>query len=102
MNLTVLSTFLSRFYFHAPVAAQATFRVFDEMGVGAAILLTMVGVALHWRLPGLRMSAEEHVKDGKMTEGEARRRVRFYSRCAPIVTLIGVSVLIAVMFDLSQ
>jgi len=102
MTLTVLSTFLSRLHWHPPVVAQTTLRVFDEMGVGAAILLTMVGMALHWRLPTVRMSAEEHVKDGKLTEQQARRRIRFYARCAPLATILGVGVLIAVMFDLSR
>jgi len=100
MTATVLSTLFNHVPLHVPVIAQTTPRVFDEMGVGAAILLTMVGMALHWRLPGLRMSVEEHVKDGDMTEAQARQRLTFYSRCAPIATLIGVGVLVAVMVDL--
>ena len=82
--------------------AQATTRYFDEAGIGAAILLTLTGMALHWHLPRHRMSTEEHMKDGKLTEAEARRQIRFYSWCAPIATVAGVAVLIAVLFDLTR
>ena len=77
-------------------------RVLDEMSVGAAILLTVLGMALHWQMPRRQMSYEERVKDGTMTEEEARKRIRFYMRSAPITTLLGVGVLLYVMFDLSR
>jgi hypothetical protein len=80
--------------------AQSTTRFFDEAGIGAAILLTLTGMVLHWHLPRHRMSTEERMKDGKMTETEARRQIKFYGWCAPIVTVTGVLVLLAVMFDL--
>lgn len=94
-------------WFHPVLAqtsflAQATSRMFDQMGLGAAILLTVVGTILHWRLPELRMSAEESVKDSKMTEEQARRQIRFYTRCATVATFVGVAVLLVVMFDLSR
>ena len=82
--------------------AQATPRYFDEAGIGAAILLTLTGMMLHWHLPRHRMSMEERMKDGKMTEDEARRQIRFYSWCAPIATVAGVVVLIAVLFDMTS
>ena len=84
------------------VFAQATNRVFDEVGIGAAILLTLLGTALHWHLPRHRMSMEERMKDGKMTEDEARRQIRFYGWCAPIATVVGVVVLIAVLADMTS
>ena len=100
MHMTMLAPFISSWQAHAPVMAQAAPRVFDELSVGAAILMTLVGMTLHWRLPGLRMAVEESIKDGKMTEEQARRKLRFYARCAPIATLAGVGVLIVVLFDL--
>jgi hypothetical protein len=48
------------------------------------------------------MSTEERMKDGKMSEDEARRQIKFYSWCAPIATVVGVVVLMAVMFDLTR
>lgn len=102
MNIALLTILLNRLPSHGLIVAQAAPRMFDEMGVGAAILLTLLGTMLHWRLPGVRMSAEEHIKDNKMTEDQARRQLRFYKRCAMIATFLGVVVLIAVMFDLAQ
>ncbi len=84
------------------VLAQVTTRYFDEAGIGAAILLTLTGMVLHWHLPRHRMSTEEHMKDGKLTEVEARRQIRFYSWCAPIATVAGVVVLIAVLIDMTS
>ena len=81
--------------------AQALARIFNEVGIGAAIVLTVTGMALHWHLPRHRMSMEERVKDGKLTDGEARRQLRFYSWCAPIATLLGVALLVAELFNFS-
>ena len=75
-------------------------QIFDEVGVGAAILLTVAGVIMHWHLPRHRMSMEERVKDGNVTEEEARRQLKFYSWCAPAATMLGVAMLVVVLFDL--
>lgn len=83
-----------------PFLAQG--HAFDGVGVGAAILLTLTGVVLSWSLPRKRMSMEEHVKDGDMTEEQARQHLHFYERCAPIVTLAGVVVLLYVLYDLTN
>jgi hypothetical protein len=80
--------------------AQLTTKVFDEAGVTAAILLTMTGVLLQWYQPRHRMALEEKVKDGKVSDDEARRQILFYSRFAPVATLLGVAVLAIVLFDL--
>lgn len=74
----------------------------DEVGVGVAILFTMAGLALHVYLPRHQMSVEERVKDGKMTETEARRQMQFYRLCAPVVTVLGVLLLTLVIYDLSR
>ena len=80
--------------------AEVTTKVFNESGVAAAIALTGVGALLHWYQPQHRMSLEEKVKDGKITDDEARRQILFYSRFAPVATLLGVIVLCIVLFDL--
>lgn len=82
--------------------AQATSRIFDESGVGAALLLTLAGMGLRIYAPRHQMSTEEHVKDGKLTPDEARRQVRFYEISATVVTLLGVAVLCFVLFDLAS
>ena len=85
----------------AAILAQGSSKLFDEIGISAAIVLTVVGMVMHWHLPRHRMSMEERMKDGKLTEAEARRQLRFYSWCAPIATVIGVAVLVVVLLDLN-
>ena len=80
--------------------AQLATGIFDEVGVTAAIVLTLIGVTLHWYQPSHRMSLEERVKDGKITADEARRQILFYNRFAPVATLLGVAVLAVVLFDM--
>ena len=86
----------------AQTVALASTKLFDEIGIGAAIVLTIAGMAMHWHLPRHRMSMEERVKDGKLTDEEARRQLRFYGWCAPVATLLGVGVLVVVLFDLTK
>ena len=83
-------------------AILAQTHIFDQAGIGAAILLTLIGMVLHWHLPRHRMSMEERMKDGKMTEEEARRQIRFYGWCAPIATVAGIVVMVAVLFDMTS
>jgi hypothetical protein len=82
--------------------SPVTAKILDEAGIGVAVTLTLTGMALHWHLPRHRMSMEERMKDGKLTEEQAQRQLRFYGWCAPIATLLGVLVLVAVLFNLSQ
>jgi hypothetical protein len=80
--------------------AEAAPKAFNEAGVAAAIVLTAIGMILHWYQPQHRMHLEERVKDGKVTGDEARRQIMFYNRFAPLTTLLGVIVLCIVLFDL--
>jgi hypothetical protein len=84
------------------VFVSIPWRLLDEIGVGAAIMLTLLGTALNMYLPRLQMSTEEQVKDRELTDEEARRKVRFYRRSGWCVTLVGVLVLIFVMIDILQ
>ena len=92
----------SRLTASVAMLAQPATKLFDEIGIGAAIVLTIAGMAMHWHLPRHRMSMEERVKDGKLTDEEARRQLRFYGWCAPVATLLGVGVLVIVLFDLTK
>jgi predicted permease len=74
-------------------------KLVDEFGLGAAVLLTILGMVMHWHLPRHRMSMEERVKDGKISENEANRRVAFFGRCALLTTISGVAVLVLVLLD---
>jgi len=81
--------------------AQAGGRVFDEAGVAAALVLAMLGMALRWYAPQHQMSAEERVKDGKLTPDEARRQMRFFQASATFVTVLGVAILAFVLFEMA-
>ncbi|MSU25579.1 MAG: hypothetical protein EXS32_17375 [Opitutus sp.] len=85
-----------------PMVAQVSSRLFDKVGVASAILLTMAGLVLRAYLPRLQMSSEERMKDGNMTDAEARRQQKFYSRCANVASLVGVAVLVVVLFELTS
>lgn len=69
----------------------------EEIGLAVAVGLTLLGVGLHWCLPQQRMTLEERMKDGKVTEDEVRRRLRFYTFCARFTTLVGVALLLCVV-----
>jgi hypothetical protein len=69
----------------------------EEVGLGLAVGLTFLGMVLHWQLPRQRMSVEEHMKDGKLTEAQAQRRLRVLSICAPAATISGILLLLSVL-----
>lgn len=100
MKLAALHSLLSRLSLAAPPLAQSEPNLLGEMGLGAAVLITMTGLVLRWYIPQHRMSVEERVKDGKMTEDEARRQMKFYARCAPVLTLLGMALLIVALIDM--
>jgi hypothetical protein len=80
----------------------AVLPVSQEMGLGIAVTLTFLGMALHWQLPRQRMAAEEEMKDGKLTEGQAKRRIRILAICAPTATVCGVVLLVAVLMMFAE
>jgi hypothetical protein len=65
-----------------------------EIALGAAVMLTIVGVLLHWRLPQERIAIEEQMKDGKLTEADGRRRLRIFGLCASLSTIAGVGMIL--------
>jgi hypothetical protein len=64
-----------------------------SLGV-VAIVITSIGMWLQWRLAAHRENAEEAVKDGKLTELQARRRIQLFGICSPAITVIGVALLL--------
>lgn len=77
------------------VATHFSLSLNYEIALGAAVMLTIVGMLLHWRLPQERIAIEEQMKDGKLTEDEGRRRLRIYGFCASLSTIAGVGMLLA-------
>lgn len=80
------------------VALQLAMPVEQELGLAIAMVLTFLGMVMHWHLPRQRMSMEEQIKDGKLTESQVRRRLKIYHCCAPVVTFLGIALLLGVMF----
>jgi hypothetical protein len=58
-----------------------------------ASLMLIVGAWLRWRLPWLCSDAEEAVKNRKISEDEARRRIRLLHGACPALTLGGLALL---------
>jgi hypothetical protein len=69
----------------------------EEVGLGAAVLLTIVGMVLHWQLPRRRMALEDELKDGTLTEAQVQARLRLLAICAPLATIIGIVLLLCVV-----
>lgn len=60
-----------------------------ELGFALGAALTVLGTLLQWQLPRRRMSFEERMKDGKLTEAQAARMIRIQAIAAPLVTIAG-------------
>jgi hypothetical protein len=76
-----------------PPLAVISSLVWREIAAGGAVVITLLGVRLCWRAPRYRMSVEEHAKDGKLTEEQARRKIRFMDWFGPAVTIVGCALL---------
>jgi len=77
---------LAVFAFSHPTFAQ-------EVMIIVATVITLVGTRLSWGAPRYRMSIEERAKDGKLTEDQARRRIRTMDLTGPTVIVLGVALL---------
>ena len=65
----------------------------QELAMGGAALVMIIGAWLCWGAPRYRMSIEERVKDGKMPDDLARRRIMQSQWSGPVITSIGVALL---------
>jgi ABC-type nickel/cobalt efflux system permease component RcnA len=68
--------------------------VTQELSLGGATLITLLGVWLCWGAPRYRMSIEELVKDGKLSSDDAHRKIQRSQWIGPAVTIVGVGLLI--------
>lgn len=62
----------------------------QDLLLGGATLVTLVGMWLCWGAPRYRMSLEERVKDGKISAETARWRINQSQWLGPVVTTLGV------------
>jgi hypothetical protein len=63
-----------------------------EIGVAAGAVVTLFGVRLCWQATHYRMMVEERVKDGELTEDQARRRMQHSSWIGPAVVFAGIGI----------
>jgi hypothetical protein len=80
-----------------PVQVAFAFTTRQELWFAVAVVLILGGTFLQWHLPRQRMSAEERMKDGKLTEAEANRKIRLNAIAAPTLTISGCVLLIAAL-----
>lgn len=71
-------------------AAISYLDVSDEIVLGLAAVVTLLGVRLCWFASEHRMSIEEDAKDGKLTEEEARRKINQLAWSGPAIVIAGV------------
>jgi hypothetical protein len=90
-----MTTSLAPSWLAVLVAFQPT--VSQEIALGAAAAVTLVGVWMCWGAPRYRMALEERVKDGKITADDAGRKIQRSQWIGPCVTIIGVTLLLYVI-----
>lgn len=69
----------------------------EELALAMAAVITLFGVRLCWQAPHYRMSVEERAKDGKLTEEQARRRIRHSRWVGPVIVFVGIAGLCGVV-----
>ena len=65
----------------------------QELAMGGAAVVMLIGAWLCWGAPRYRMMIEERVKDGKLADDLARRRILQSQWFGPVVTSVGVALL---------
>jgi hypothetical protein len=66
----------------------------QEILLGVATIVVLVGIWLCWRHPRHRMSFEEAAKDRKLSHEEASRKIDRLRWLGPAVTTVGVLFLV--------
>jgi len=80
-------------------AALPSVTLMKEIALGVAAAITLWGIRLSWTASDDQMSIEESVKDGRLTDEQARRKIRQLAWFGPLVTLAGVTFLCAVLLQ---
>lgn len=73
----------------AEILAAMTDSDFREYLLIGAAVITLIGVWLCWLAPDHRMSVEENAKDGRLTNEQARVKIKRIAVVGPLVTFIG-------------
>ena len=65
----------------------------QELALGFAAVVTLFGVQCCWQSTNDRMAIEERVKDGHLTEEQARRKIQQLTWSGPAIVLTGLAML---------
>jgi hypothetical protein len=82
-----------------PIAAFTTAQRYEILGL-IGILASVAGIWMQTRRSHFDSDAEEAVKDGKLTEADARRRMKLIGWSTTVLTLTGVACLIFAGWEL--
>jgi hypothetical protein len=66
----------------------------QEVCLSLAILITLVGVWLHWHMHHYRMGAEEAIKERKLSADQVDRRLMILKHAANTLTIVGMILLV--------
>ncbi len=86
----------------APVLGLMGNLMLDEVGLTVVVIITIVGILLRLYVPRHRMEVEEHMKNGKITEDEARRQIKFLETSTSVLTIVGLVLLVLVLIDMAE
>jgi hypothetical protein len=70
-----------------------------EISLAVAAAITLWGIWLSWLAPHRQMSIEERAKNGRLTEEQARRKIRQHAWFGPVVTVMGIVLLCGVLMN---
>lgn len=68
-----------------------------DIALATGAVLAVAGMLTHSQLPKIRMTAEEQVKDRRLTETQAIRRIRLCTVGAHVLTVSGTVVLLTLL-----
>ncbi len=77
-----------------PEILQPTSPSFVDVALVVAVVLTVIGAVLHIYQPQHRVSVEEQVKGRVMSAREGRWHLRLYRCGTPVISVLGVLLLL--------
>lgn len=76
-------------YFPFALLTFSDLTITQDVVLIAGVGVTILGTRFCWTAPRYRMSMEEHAKDGKITEDEARKKIARMNWFGPAVVVLG-------------
>jgi len=80
-----------------PLVLLAVYAASPSTMFAAGTGLVLAGTFVRWRLTDTLCRAEEHIKEGRLTEDQARLRVAIARYTGPVMILGGLTVFLVVL-----